>query len=143
MANKIGRNKKVCEQYKKSGHREINKQMKQERNKKRIARFESRKAAGKSYADTHTKENTAAKIEEYCDEHGFSKKYFEDNKEIMMQRIFKPNKGSNQARHTEVSWWRSIMRKLDNELTAKKIEEKKKSDKKQKSGSYKNEEAVA
>ena len=143
MANKIGRNKKACEKYKNSGHREINKQLKQERNKKRIARFESRKAAGKSYADTHTKEDTAAKIEKYCEENGFSRKYFEENKEIMYQRLFKPNRESNQERHTEVSRWKSIMRKLDNELTAKKIEEKKKSDKKQKSGSVKNEEVVA
>lgn len=143
MANKIGRNKKACEKYKNSGHREINKQLKQERNKKRISRFESRKSARKSYADTHTKEDTAAKIEKYCEDNGFSRKYFEENKEIMMQRLFKPNKGSNQARHTEVSQWKSIMRKLDNELLAKKMEDKKRSDKKQKSGTSKNEEAVA
>ena len=133
MANKIGRNKKVCEQYKKSGHREINKQIKQDRNQKRIARFAKRKSSGISYADTHTKEKTEAKISEYCEKNGISSKYFNENKDSILKHIFEPNQGSNQAKHTEISRHRSIMRKLDNEVSAKKMEEKKRSENKRKS----------
>lgn len=47
--SKIGRNKKRCEHYRTSGNLQTNKLLKQERNKKRIAKFTARREAGKSY----------------------------------------------------------------------------------------------
>ncbi len=49
MANKVGRNKKVCDKYKASGTREANKRIKQARHEKRMARFAKRKEEGKTY----------------------------------------------------------------------------------------------
>lgn len=48
MARKGG-NKKRCERYKLSGHKEENKMKRQKRHEKRMARFAQRKADGKSY----------------------------------------------------------------------------------------------
>lgn len=47
--SKIGKNKKRCEHYRTSGNLQTNKLLKQERNKKLIAKFAARRAAGKSY----------------------------------------------------------------------------------------------
>jgi len=46
---RIGHNKKRCEKYKLSGARERNKQIKQERHKKRMERFAKRREEGKAY----------------------------------------------------------------------------------------------
>lgn len=129
MANKIGRNKKSCEKYKNSGHRAINKQLKQERHKKRMERFAKRKEEGKDYATNHSHNDTLEKINA---EYDTKSAYFKENSEILLQRLFKPNRGSDQAKHTEVSRWKSLMRKVDNELSTKKAEEKVRSGNKKK-----------
>lgn len=49
MAKPNKAHKQRCENYKKRGQREINKKLKQEKDKKRIARFAKRREEGKSY----------------------------------------------------------------------------------------------
>ena len=46
---KPGKSKKACEKYKQQGRKEKNKQLKQERQEKRLAKFKARREAGKSY----------------------------------------------------------------------------------------------
>lgn len=47
--SKPNKNKHRCDKYKSSGAHEINKQLKQERHQKRMARFEKRHEEGKTY----------------------------------------------------------------------------------------------
>lgn len=48
---KNGKNKKRCEKYRNSGHKEINKKLRQERHQKRLAFFAKRRADGKPNAN--------------------------------------------------------------------------------------------
>jgi hypothetical protein len=47
--DKHKKHKQWCENYKKSGQREINKALKQERHKRRMAKFAKRREEGKTY----------------------------------------------------------------------------------------------
>lgn len=127
MANKIGRNKAQCKAYKDSGRREQNKRNKQAKNQKRIERFAKRKEDGKTY--TYSKEKAAQKIRTALSEYNTTTKDFEKIKDIVARDLFAPNRGSNQAKHTPYSKWKSIMRKLDNEVAMKKNLIKKKVEK--------------
>lgn len=127
MANKIGRNKAQCKAYKDSGRREQNKRAKQAKNQKRIERFAKRKEEGKTY--TYSKEKAAQKIRTALSEYNTTTKDFEKIKEIVTRDLLAPNQGSNQAKHTPYSKWKSIMRKLDNEVAMKKNLIKKKVEK--------------
>lgn len=117
MANKIGRNKKKCERYRMSGHREMNKKLAQERAQKVTEHFAARKEAGKCYE--YSKQHSAEKVAKYLDEHDISKKYYDANKEILDKKIFGSNKNSSKPAHTYHSRMKSVMRKLQNDLDAK------------------------
>ena len=119
--SKIGKNKKRCEQYKLSGHKEINKKLKQEKAAARAAHFAKRAEEGKTY--TYDAKRTAVKLES-----GDRKNY---NASL---GIWESNFGSNRAAHTEMSRWRSTMRKLDNKLAQIAAEEKEKETKTKKRG---------
>lgn len=119
MARKGGK-KKTCEKYKLSGHREENKRKRQARAKKREEMFAARKEAGKSYE--YNKQRSAAKIAEVYD---VNSDFYKSNKEVLNRKLFAPNQGSNQARHTELSRWKSVERKLNNEVSKRKNEMKK------------------
>lgn len=105
--SKIGRDKKKCEKYKQSGHRETNKQLKKERNEKRIAKFAKRRAEGKAYADNNDGSGTK--------ECSSGPNTFE--KSIITER-------ANDHR-LSYARWTSIIRKLNNELLKKENEIKK------------------
>lgn len=117
MANKIGRNKKKCERYRMSGHREMNKKLAQERAQKVAEHFAARKEAGKCYE--YSKQHSAEKVAKYLEEHDISKKYYDANKEILDKKIFGSNKNSSKPAHTYHSRMKSVMRKLQNNLDAK------------------------
>ena len=117
MANKIGRNKKKCERYRMSGHREMNKKLAQERAQKVAEHFAARKEAGKCYE--YSKQHSAEKVAKYLEEHDISKKYYDTNKEILDKKIFGSNKNSSKPAHTYHSRMKSVMRKLQNDLDAK------------------------
>lgn len=117
MANKIGRNKKKCERYRMSGHREMNKKLAQERAQKVTDRFVARKEAGKCYE--YSKQHSTEKVAKYLEEHDISKKYYDTNKEILDKKIFGSNKNSSKPAHTYHSRMKSVMRKLQNDLDAK------------------------
>lgn len=123
MANKIGRNKKWCENYKKSGKREENKRIKQKRDEKRRERFAKRREEGKTYKYDPAK--SAAKIQEaFKDDWNINSKEFKEMKEILVRDLFAPNQGSNRTKHMEYSKRKSIERKLDDEFMKKKYEAK-------------------
>lgn len=103
MANKIGRNKKKCEKYRNSGRREENKKLRQERNVKRIERFVKRQENGKTY--TYRNGHAKEKLDMGQD----------DNYIACLDR-WKSNHGSGRAMHTDVSKWKSIMRKVTNDV---------------------------
>lgn len=117
--SKVGRNKKWCENYKKSGKREENKRVKQQRDEKRRERFAKRKEEGKTYKYDPAK--SAAKIEAaFKDEYNMNSKEFKEMKEIYIRDLFAPNQGSNRTKHMDYSLRRSINRKLDDEMSARK-----------------------
>lgn len=126
MANKIGRNKAQCKAYKDSGRREQNKRAKQAKNQKRIERFAKRKEEGKTY--TYSKEKSAKKINEALQEYNVNSKEFKEMRDILVRDLFAPNQGSDQAKHMPYSKWKSVMSKLDTEITAKKNSMKKKAE---------------
>lgn len=111
MANKVGRNKKACEKYKLSGREAENKALKQERHKKRMARFAKRKEEGKAYvyrsghAQEKLKANRARK--DYDPVNG----------------VWLANAGSKQPRHGEYNKWKSVMGKLEYQMSKLKAEE--------------------
>ena len=114
MARK-GSNKKRCEQYRLSGHREINKKLKTERAEARKAHFAKRKEEGKNY--TYKKGSAEEKLR-MAAESGVALPY----NAFLGQWI--SNWNSNQARHTEVSKFKSAMRKVQNEVNKIEMEEK-------------------
>lgn len=89
--------KRLYDAYKSQGRRELNKQSKQDRNKKRIARFEKRRSEGKAYV--------------------YKKGQFSGE--------CKSNNNSN--KYTEYAKLESIFRKLENALAKEKMLLKEKS----------------
>ena len=102
MARK-GANKKRCEKYRLSGHKEENKRLRAERAKKLTAKFQKRREDGKTY---EYKPNP----------------YKPGTSEYNHEVIVRKEKNSNHK--TEFQKWKSIFRKLDNELDRIKKEEK-------------------
>lgn len=124
MARKGG-NKKRCEKYKLSGHREENKRKRQAKAQKRLEKFAARREAGNTYEERRKK-----KIQLILNTYGINletyKKFKDayDKKAISDGLIQVPNK-SGKARDTEFSKWRGIERKLNDEVAQKKNEMKK------------------
>lgn len=112
MANKIGSKKKTCEKYRNSGHKEENKVLKQKRHEKRMARFAKRKEEGKSYVYRTGHAQEKIKDNRNCNNYN------------PILGTWGANSGSERAKHTEVSMWKSIMAKLDYELNKKEAAEK-------------------
>ena len=103
---KPGTNKERCKRYTASGHREANKARRQKNNEKRIAKFEQRRENGKAYV---------YKPNPY-DPDTQRRKYVEEEK-IRSEK--------NGDRRDAVSKWRSIMRRLNNEIAAEEAKDKK------------------
>lgn len=100
MAKPGNKNNKLrCENYRKSGRKAINKQLRQERHEKRMAKFAKRRADGKTY---EYKPNPYEK--------GTSLYYWEQSK--------RARKCVN--RKLPLQEWTSTMRKLRNQLAAEK-----------------------
>lgn len=106
---KYGRNKKWCEHYKSSGRREKNKALKQARAERLIARFAKRREDGKAY---EYKPNPYDKDSKNRKE---KKKYWNEYRRRAEKNVDHKN---------PVSRWKSIMRKVQNEVDAE--EERKK-----------------
>lgn len=115
---KIGKNKKRCEKYKLSGHREINKQRKQEKAKARVEHFAARAEAGKKYV--YNSDKAKEKL------NAFAEGAITDLNYNANLGTWISNYKSNQAKHTEVARWKSHMRKLNNDLARLAAEEKEK-----------------
>ena len=101
---KPGGNKKRCEKYSKSGHRELNKKLRQQRDEKRKAKFVARRAEGKAY------EYKPNPYEEGTNEY---------NKEAKLRKS-----KTEEYHKTEYQRWKSIFTKLDNEIEREKKAEK-------------------
>lgn len=111
MAKPNKAHKQRCENYKKRGQREINKKIKQEKDKKRIEKFARRREDGKAYKyepltppadDVPSREKSA----------------------YLMERKIRAEK--NVDHRTDWARNRSYMQKLQNELDKAALEEKKK-----------------
>lgn len=98
---KPGKKKRSCEKYKNENHLDKNKQLKEERNERRIERFRKRREEKLQNPVVKSGPGSA------------------------------PNEGSNQARHTEFSRMRSIFDKLDREVAKEKLLERRERDKKE------------
>ena len=96
---KPGGNKKRCEKYAKSGHKELNKKLRQQRDKKLKAKFAKRREEGKAY------EYKPNPYEEGTNEY---------NREVLSRM------DKNKYHKTEFQRWRSIFAKLDNEIELEK-----------------------
>lgn len=110
---RLERTKKRCEHYRTSGNLQTNKLLKQERNKKRIAKFVARREEGKAYEykfNPHTKGSGA---------------YYEE----VSKRAAK-----NEDVRLPLQKITSIMRKLDNQLAKEKYERKARKEQKGKKG---------
>lgn len=103
MAKK-GKKKKSCEKYKMTGRREFNKTERQKRHEKRMARFVERRESGKCY------EYKPIPFKEG------SKEYNEELKNRQEKNI---------DLRLPIQKWTSVWRKIDNELTERKMEQKK------------------
>ena len=103
---KPGTNKERCKRYTASGHREANKTRRQENDKKRTARFAKRREEGKAY---EWKPNP-------FDPETQRRKHVEE------ARIRAEKNGD---RRDNVSKWRSVMRRLNNEIAAEEARDKK------------------
>ena len=103
---KPGTNKERCKRYTASGHREANKARRQERAKKRAERFAKRRAEGKAYEYKPNPFDPDKQKNKYAHEANL-----------------RAEKNSNHR--DEISQWRSIVRKLNNQLE-KEIEAEKK-----------------
>ena len=94
---KPGTNKERCKRYTASGHREANKERRQINEKKRMARFAKRREEGKAYEWKPNPFDPQKQPREFAEE----------------VRI---RAEKNVDHRDDVSKWRSVMRKLDNEL---------------------------
>lgn len=110
MADKKGRNKKRCEQYKLHGRREINKKLKQERAVKREERFRQRREEGKAY---EYKPNPYDKNSKDKKER---RKYWKEHRRRSRKNV---------DRRLPLQKFTSIMRKCQNKLDRQKAEERK------------------
>lgn len=117
--SKPGKHKYKYDKYKNSGHKELNKQLRADRHAKRLAHFEERKEAGKSYK--YDPEKTKQKILDAG--YNPNSKYFKDNEVEIRAKLF------NSDHRSDLSKLTSTMRKLQNELDKKKLEDKRRGSK--------------
>lgn len=112
--SKPGKHAKKYDQYRSSGRREKNKQLKAARNEKRIAKFKKRREEGKAYK--YNPERAKKKLLDA----GYkpNSEYYKDNELAIRKEVY----GGDHK--TEISKRTSALRKLDNLLAAKKAEEK-------------------
>lgn len=103
---KPGTNKERCKKYSASGHREANKARRQENSKKRTAKFAQRREDGKAYEYKPNPFNPETQKRKHAEE----------------ARIRAEKNGD---RRDDVSKWRSVMRKLNNEIAAEELRNKK------------------
>ena len=103
---KPGTNKERCKRYTASGHREANKTRRQENDKKRTARFAKRREEGKAYEWKPNPFDPERQKRQYVEE----------------VRIRAEKNGD---RRDNVSKWRSVMRRLNNEIAAEEARDKK------------------
>jgi len=103
---KPGTNKERCKRYTASGHREANKERRQENNKKRIARFAQRREDGKAYEYKPNPYDPKTQARQYFEEERLRAEKNVDHRDA-------------------VSRWRSIMRKLNNQIAAEEVATKK------------------
>ena len=103
---KPGTNKERCKKYSASGHREANKARRQENSKKRTAKFAQRREDGKAYEYKPNPFNPETQKRKYAEE-------------------AKTRAEKNGDRRDDVSKWRSVMRKLNNEIAAEELRDKK------------------
>jgi len=102
---KPGTNKERCKRYEASGHREANKARRQERARKRAERFAKRRAEGKGYEYKPNPYDPVRQQNKYTQE-------------------ARARSEKNANHNDEISNWRSVMRKLNNEMSQKEEEEK-------------------
>lgn len=112
---KYGRNKKWCEHYKSTGQRERNKAIKQERAERRMEYFAKRREEGKSYEYTPNPYDKDVKKQK--------RKYWQERRRRSEKNV--DHKDS-------VSRWRSIMRKVQNEVDAEEERRKRELEEKRK-----------
>ena len=112
--SKPGKHAKKYDQYRSSGRREKNKQLKAARNEKRIAKFKKRREEGKAYK--YNPERAKKKLLDA----GYkpNSEYYKDNELAIRKEVY----GGDHK--TETAKTASAMRKLNNLLAAKKAEEK-------------------
>jgi len=103
--SKIGRNKKWCENYKKSTRKADNKELKKLRLEKLLARFAKRKAEGKGYE---------------WEPNPFEKGTYE------YRCVKRERAKKNVDRRLPLQKWTSEMRKLQNEIAKREAFEKQK-----------------
>lgn len=103
---KPGTNKERCKRYTASGHREANKARRQENDKKRTARFAQRREEGKAYEWKPNPFDPERQKRQYAEE-------------------ARTRAEKNGDRRDDVSKWRSVMRKLSNEIAAEEARSKK------------------
>lgn len=111
MAKPNKAHKARCERYKSRGQREINKALKQEKHKKRMAKFAARREAGKTY---EYKPNP----------------YKEGTNDWNRENLTRKEK--NKSKKTELQIITSTLRKLKNQLVKEEKEMKLKYDRKDK-----------
>lgn len=112
--SKPGKHAKKYDQYRSSGRREKNKQLKAARNEKRIARFKKRQEEGKTYK--YNPERAKKKLADAG--YNTNSDYYRDNEFAIRKEVYGGDHKTETAKRT------SVMRKLDNLLAAKKAEEK-------------------
>ncbi len=98
MSSKIGRNKTKCQNYRNSGRKQVNKELKAKKHENRINHFKQRREEGKAYEYLPPK----------------------NKREKQLRR------GKNIDRRLPIAKLDSIFAKLNNELQNKAIEEKEK-----------------
>ena len=103
---KPGTNKERCKRYTASGHREANKARRQENDKKRTARFAKRREEGKAYEWKPIPFDPERQKRQYAEE-------------------ARTRAEKNVDHRDDVSKWRSVMRKLSNEIAAEEARSKK------------------
>ena len=106
---KYGRNKKWCEKYKQTGQKARNKALKAERAERLTAHFAKRREEGKAYEwKPNPYDKNGSRRER--------KRWYAESR---------ARAAKNVDHRDDVSKWKSIMRKVQNELDREEIERKK------------------
>lgn len=111
---KIGKNKKRCEKYRTSGHKQINKQKRQDKHTAKLQRFAEKKANSTGYV--YSKDHATEKFNDAYKQTHVGGKYEGFTKQDVRSIVFGSNVNSGRSKHTPYAKKTSIMRKLDNFL---------------------------